>query len=74
MKITVRRVATKKIFTSLIIGLLLFSTLFAFSGTAVHAASVYTITASADSNSTISPSGNVNVDSGNSQEFTFSAN
>ncbi len=73
VKMTVRRVATQKIFASLIIGLLLFSTLFAFSGT-VHAASVYTITASADSNSTISPSGSVNVDSGNSQEFTFSAN
>ena len=74
MKMTVRRVATKKIFASLIIGLLLFSTLFAFSGTVVHATSVYTITASADSNSTISPSGSVYVDSGNSQEFTFRAN
>ena len=74
MKMAARRVATKKIFASLIIWLLLFSTFFAFSGMAVHAASVYTITASVDSNSTISPSGNVNVDSGNSQEFTFSAN
>jgi hypothetical protein len=41
MKITIHRVATKKIFTSLTVGLLLFSTLFAFSSSViVHAASV----------------------------------
>lgn len=74
--------ATKKVVAPLIM-LLLFSALFAFSGTAVHATTVYTITASSDANSVISPgteqltggySSVVDVDSGGSQTFTFSAN
>ena len=40
----------------------------------VSAANTYAITASADTHSTINPSGNVSVSNGSSQSFTFSAN